>query len=241
MQTVRTYAAAVLCILAISAPAQPAGAGSVLPRTAGSDQSALDWDTAFADRSGNLPVHFVATYTDERGTHRLEEWRVGRSHLRRLTDERIDLHADSIRNAGAGQQLEYIWQILDLKTKIDHRITTHGMLRLGMLYSYYSMAHVLSRPAGAFTVQALPLSGPARWQSERTTWYMIEAEGQPTLRVCWLAGVGLPLRIETLVGSTWHVTFSIQSLETRPFSSAHFTVNTDGFQVRNIDEAEAED
>ena len=241
MQTAQKYVAAVLCAMAVSAPAQPAGAGSVLPRTAGRGQSAIDWDTAFADRSGNLPVHFVATYTDARGAHRLEEWRVGRSHLRRITDARIDLHADSTGSAGAGQPMEYIWQILDLKTRIDHRITTQGMLRLGMLYSYYSMAHVLSRPAGEFTVQSLPASQPVRWQNQRTAWYMIQTKGQPTVRVCWLAGVGLPLRIETLSGSSWHVTFLLQSMQAGPLSGALFTVNTDGFQVRNIDEAEAED
>lgn len=241
MKRVRSYTAAVLCAIAISAPAQSAGASSVLPRTAVGAQSTIDWDTAFVDGSGNMPVHFVATYVDARGTHRLEEWRVGRSHLRRVTDARIDLHADSAGSVGAGQPLEYIWQLLDLKTKIDHRITTHGMLRLGMLYNFYSMAHVLSRPAGEFTVRALPASQPTRWQGQRTAWYLIEAKGQPPTKICWLPGAGVPLTMERQTGAGWETTFSLQQLDLRPISPAVFTVATTGFTIRNVDDDRSDD
>lgn len=241
MKTAQTYAAAVLFAVVASAPAQSAGAGSVLPPAAVAGHSAIDWDTAFTDGSGNMPVHFVATYVDVRGTHRLEEWRVGRTHLRRITDARIDLHADSAGSGRAGQPLEYVWQILDLKTKIDHRITTHGMLRLGMLYSYYSMAHVLSRPAGEFTVRPFPASGPAQWQGQPTSSYLIEAKGQASTKICWLPRVGVPLRMERQTGAGWETTFSMQQLETRPISPAVFTVATTGFRIRNVDDDASED
>ncbi len=241
MKTAQKYTAAVLFAVVISAPAQSAGAGSVLPTAAIAGHSAMDWDTAFTDDSGNTPVHFIATYVDMRGTHQLEEWRVGRSHLRRVTDARIDLHADSTGSPRAGQPLEYIWQVLDLKTKIDHRITTHGMLRLGMLYNFYSMAHVLSRPAGEFTVRALPANQPTRWQGQRTAWYLIEAKGQAPTRTCWLPGAGVPLTVERQTGAGWETTFSLQQLDLRPISPVVFTVAKTGFTIRNVDDDASDD
>ncbi len=229
-------------VVALSAPAQHTGANGSSVHRAISADLLTDWDSAFADRSGKTPVHFVASYVDGHGqTHRLEEWRIDVMHLRRVTDARIDLHADAVGHALSGQPRDYVWQVLDLKTKIDHRVSTQGMLRLGMLYSYYDMAHGLSRPAGEVTVHAMPDRGASDWHGRHTAWFQIDAVGQPSLRVCWLPGAGVPLRIDRQAAIGWETTFTLQLLETRPIPAAVFAVDTAAFHVRDVDEASAED
>lgn len=218
--------------LAVCASARGAGAGS---------QPGLEWDTAFVDRSGARPVHFIAEYVDGRGaTHRLEEWRTGLTHLRRKTDARIDLHADAERLPKQGQPAEYVWQILDLEKKIDHRVSTLGMMRAGMLYSYYAMAHVLNRPAGPITVRAVREVAPVSVSGVSGRWFEIASSGQPTMRVCWVSELGIPLETQVEHAGQWQQTFRVKALDTH-VNDEVFRVDAHGFQVRNVDELSTED
>ncbi len=202
----------------------------------------LDWDATFADHSAKRSLHFVAHYQDRRGAHRLEEWRQGTEHLRRRTDDRIDLHADRIEAAHAGQPADYVWQIVDIEKKIDNRISTHAMLQTGMIYSFWSMAHVLVRPAGHSTLVALRGEAPLRVNEVACTWYVIQPEGQPSTRVCWAAAAAAPLRTQALgADGQWKTTFTIDALDSKPIDAAQFKVNTAALQVRNVDELAAED
>lgn len=235
----RQLVLAVTLALPALAPAQAAGAGSASAAVG----APIDWDKAFVDESGSAPVHFVATYADANGKpHRLEEWRVGQQHLRRLTDARIDLHADAAGVARAGQPTDYVWQILDLQTRIDHRVSTRGMMRMGMLYSYYAMAHGLSRPTGVFEVHALlPGTQPATMQGQRVVWFQIETPGQPRTRVAWNRTAGVPMLMQQQNATTWATTFTLQQVDRQAIAPAIFRVNAAGFQIRNVDEDEAED
>lgn len=213
----------------------------------------VSWDAAFPDRSGNTPLHFVAHYLDGHGaSHRLEEWRVGQAHLRRKTDDRIDLHADAAARTLPGQPPDYLWQILDLQKRIAHRVSTAGMLHVGMLYSYYSMAHVLTRPAGRFTVTPAikPLPAPAIAHVDPLvmlphlppcTWWQIDAPGQPATRVCWVARYGVPSETWALAPDGWHLSFFVENLLTRPLPASTFVTDTTRFQVRSVDELESDD
>ena len=218
--------------LALCASARGAGARP---------QNALNWDAAFIDRSGVRPVHFVAQYVDGKGaTHRLEEWRTGLTHLRRQTDARIDLHADAEGMPKPGQPAEYVWQILDLEKKIDHRVSTLGMMRAGMLYNYYSMAHVLSRPAGEVTVRAVEGVAPVKLTGIHGQWFEINAEGQPSQRVYWVAALGLPLETRIERQGQWQRIFGITAVDSH-VEAGVFRVDARGFQVRNVDELSTED
>lgn len=199
--------------------------------------SSLDWDAAFADHSGNAPLHFVAQYQDARGNHRLEEWRDGLAHLRRRTDTRIDLHADATSKVIPGQAVDYLWQIVDLDKKIDNRISSKAMFQTGMLYSYWSMAHVLSRPAGRVTITQLeaPIATPSIGQP--CTWYRIAPDAQPATRVCWSSTLAIPLIIQGQGhDGTWTTTFTVQSIDRKPLNSVVFYLDTKSLQVRNLDQ-----
>lgn len=197
----------------------------------------LDWDAAFADHSANAPLHFVAQYQDARGTHHLEEWRDGLAHLRRRTDTRIDLHADATSKVIPGQAVDYLWQIVDLEKKIDNRISSKAMFQTGMLYSYWSMAHVLSRPAGRVTITRIdsPTAAPASIQP--CIWYRITPDAQPTTRVCWSSTLAIPLSIQAAAkDGTWTTTFTVLSVDHKPLTPAVFFLDTKTLQIHNLDQ-----
>lgn len=207
------------------------------------ETSGLDWDTVFrSTREAARPLHFVARYADAHGTHRLEEWRQGSAHLRRLTDARIDLHADAVAVSEADQPVEYVWQIVDREKKIDHRISTQGMLRAGMIYSFYAMAHVLTRPSGRFRLERLPGGPVLRVSGASCTWYSLKPEAQPESRICWAPELGVPLQIANRsadrVGTT---VFQIGSFDHKAQLNATYEVDTTGLQVRNVDQLADDD
>lgn len=220
--------------------------------TAHGQTSLASWDAAFEDRSGNCPLHLVARYFDAQGMgHRLEEWRVGRQHLRRRTDDRIDLHADAAGSPLPGQPAEYVWQILDLQAHIANRVSTAGMLHLGMLYSYYSMAHLLTRPAGVFSVHRATNPSPSVSTTAKLegvihpqppcTWWQIEASGQLSTRVCWITAYGVPSQVWSQTPNGWQRTFLLEDAITGPIPSEVFATDLSGFQVRSADEMQADD
>ena len=211
--------------------------------TAGTITGALvDWDAAFDDQSAAHPVHFVAGYLDGAGrTHRLEEWRTGLTHLRRRTDAAIDLHADAAAPPKPNQPTPYQWEILDLNKKIDHRVSTQGLLRAGMLYSYYSMAHVLTRPTGRFEVHQVEGLPPVTLAGTPCRWFEVTASGQPGSRVCWASSLGLPLRTLAETKQGWRTNFELSQIDQHPIPPSVFAVNAKGFQVRNLEELENDD
>jgi hypothetical protein len=196
----------------------------------------LEWDATFTDRRGSQPLHFVAHYTDAHGSHRLEEWRSGTTHLRRLTDDRIDLHADADNIPELGKPIEYTWQIVDLKQKVDSRISSTGMLHAGLFYTFYSMAHVVSRPAGRFGLLAVH-EEQVQTNGQSCTWYQIAADAQPAQRVCWSSTLGIPLVTRTQqTNGSWAAAFTIDRLDRSPVPASLYRVDTRDLRIRNLDE-----
>ena len=221
----------------------------------------IDWDTAFADNSGLRPLHFIAQYQDIHGTHHLEEWRTGLHHLRRRTDDRIDLHADATTISRPGLPTNYLWQIIDLQKKIDNRISSDAMLKTGMFYSFYSMAHVITRPAGRFHLTQLHPHSPTGLPSDHSsprqelsrarslpltnlscTWYELSPEAQPATRVCWSSELAIPLETQShRSDGTWQTDFTLQTFDRAPIPPTTYVVNTINLQIRNHDEMANED
>jgi hypothetical protein len=206
----------------------------------------LDWDATFAPSNQSRPLHFIGHYQDARGTHQLEEWKLGDQHLRRRTDHRIDLHADAVRTPKPGQPADYVWQVIDLRTKIDHRISSQAMLQAGLMYNFWSMAHVLTRPAGRFHLTRLPAEPAFRVGSLTCDWYQIAPESQPVTRVCWSSSIAVPIRMEAEVKdasghSNWAPTFSIDRIDRAPVPASAFRVNTAGLRIQDLDQITTED
>ena len=208
----------------------------------------VDWDVAFKDESAGRPVHFAAEYRDGHGvSHRLEEWREGTAHVRRRTDDRIDLHADVIESGSherpaKGQVEEYVWQVIDLQKKIAHRMSTRGMLRAGMSYHFWSTAHVLLRPTGPVRVTRLRDGTELHVGPTGCKWFRVEADGQPPSKVCWSRAIGAPLSIDAPDSAgKWTNTFEVKTIDRSAIAPSVFAVSTAGLQVRNVDELAAED
>jgi len=241
-------------------PAIPAGAAPVASSLT-NPAASIPWDKAFPLRSDPAPLHFVAHYIepqdpqdphepqdphDPHGSHRLEEWRLGTLHLRRLTDSRIDLHADATSMQKPNLPADYLWQIIDRNKRVLHRLSSQAMLHAGMLYNFYSMAHVLSRPAGPFVLTQLT---PSQVGEPRIyvggldcTWFQLSPEGQPASRICWSQETAIPLKIEMQTREgTWIVQMFVESLDRKAIPATIFAVDTHGLQVRNIDEMQQED
>ena len=200
----------------------------------GFSQTSVDWDHAFLDASGSRPLHFTARYSDSRGPHHLEVWRAGQLHLRRRTDDRIDLHADAQNRQG-----DYLWQIIDLQHHIDNRISSHAMLQAGLLYNFYSMAHVLTRPPGRFRLEtlAIPAAGPTP-----CTWYELTPDAQPPTRICWSGALAIPVVIQAKTSAgTWDDTFTLLTHDRNLIPAAIFAVNPTGLTIRDHDQMAADD
>lgn len=226
------------------------GCGSAIPADAvpalfTNGSASIDWDKAFAIGPDTAPLHFVAQYEDPRGSHRLEEWRQGSLRLRRLTDARIDLHADATSKPLPGLPSDYLWQIVEREKKILHRVSSKGMLRAGMFYSFYSMAHVLRRPAGNFELtrpQASTAKPAPHVSGYSCTWFQLVPADQPASRICWSAELAIPLRIDlqTKAGA-WTPQFEVRTLDRKPIPPSTFQIDEKGLQVRNVDELQQED
>lgn len=226
-------------------PAIPADAAPVSspPRNPTAN---IPWDTAFPLQSDPAPLHFLAHYVDPHGAHRLEEWRLGALHLRRLTDSRIDLHADATSTPKANLPADYLWQVIDRDKRVLHRLSSQAMLHAGMLYSFYSMAHVLSRPAGQFVLTQLTPSAVGEPRiyvgGLGCTWYQLSPEGQPASRICWSQETAIPLKIEMQTKEgTWTQQMLVESLDRKAIPGTVFAADPHGLQVRNVDEMQQED
>lgn len=198
--------------------------------------ASLDWDRAFAENSGARPVHFIADYTDARGPHRLEEWRTGVTHLRRRTDNRIDLHADMVHPSSSSGAADYLWQIVDLDRKIDNRISSGAMMRAGMFYSFYSMAHVIARPAGRFRLTALAGEPTVHAAGHTCSWFEVVPDGQTPMRICWSPELGIPLETRALgADGKISASFHLRSVDGNPVAPSVFAVNPAGLTVHDHD------
>ncbi len=111
-----------------------------------------------------------------------------------------------------------------------------------MLYSFWSMAHVLTRPPGTFHLTALQDVPALHLAGVTCTWYLLSPAGGAKQRICWSPALAIPLRIEgEKRDGSYSTAFLIQSLDRNPIPASTFTVNSAGFQIRNVDELAFDD
>lgn len=184
----------------------------------------LPWEGVFDLSQAPENVFFRARYRDSAGReHELRVWRQGDNHLLRRTDDRIELHVDKTPGGG------YRYRLLDLRRKILIRADRKNLYRIGVFSDWNGLAHVLSRPHGAFSLAVVQ----AETQSTTTglcQWYHLSpAEGGNKSRdVCWSDAWGLPLMIRQAGKDAEKAEFSVREVDT-------FVPTIDQFKVDKRD------
>lgn len=173
--------AAVVAVFVVAAPVVMA------------QSQATTWERAFATGVTADAVYFKAHSVDARGTHHtLEAWRDGDRRVHRITDGKVEILAERV---GDGQAADYAYEVADRTRGVLHKATGASVVRAGMLWNYWALAHELKYPVGKFELKKLNTLGVVVDQA-RCEWFEVKQEELPTERVCWSRAFGLPLRIE---------------------------------------------
>lgn len=186
--------------------------------------SGLDFDRTFAAGPEPRQSHYVATYrlggTEQ---HRVEVWRDRDLHVKRRTDDRIEIHVT--KPAG---DVEWTMVVLDLKRKIATRVERTNLLRIGHFTDWFGLSHSLARPAGAYELAAITRNAPRVEPVAPCRWYRLTQGGRAS-RICWNAAHHLPL---VVVDGGDDVKWKIVELDSRPLPAGTFAVDDRDF-VRN--------
>lgn len=188
---------------------------------AASQAADLDFDKTFAARGEPRQLHYSASYVAGGQPHAVEAWRLRDRRLRRRTDGKLETHL--FKPAG---QTEWRMVVLDLPRQIRTDIDRTNLYRIGHFTDWFSMAHALARPHGAYALTALaaaPAAGDKPLSACR--WYAL-AQGAAVSHICWSAALRLPLLITDAAGKTqWRVT----AASTQALPAAAFALNDAGF------------
>lgn len=208
-------------------PLMPLAAGGV----ARAEGRPLSWDKAFSSKGAPRGVHFKASYTDAIGRpHALELWRDGEAHLRRRTDDAIDLLAE--KTAGG----EIVFRLVDLGKKRLIEVSRTNLHRIGIFASYPELAGVLIRPAGSTTL------GPGSRPKERAPagacrWVRVETPPARPKEICWSERFKLPLLIQEQTAAGGFTTlFQIHQIEANVPAAGVFRISTKGLTVIHADQ-----
>ena len=139
--------------------------------------------------------------------HALEVWRDGSRHLVRRTGEAIEIHVT--RQPG---DPDYQMTVLDLRRKIETRVSRDDLYRLGNFTDWFDLAHGLRHPKAAYRLTAIQAPAGTSRPLEACRWYALEQSGKTT-HVCWSARQHLPMQILADHGQVlWQVTLVEQTL-----------------------------
>ncbi len=150
----------------------------------------LDWNTAFTADQAPQQVYLQAHYLDSKGMpHVLQMWREGQQQLTRLTDHSVMISIS--RETGA----EDNYQLYDLKRNTVASADRSHLYRIGIYASWNDMAHILTRPQGAYAITADP-STPQSTSWGSCSWYQLSIPDQDDRHICWSSVWALPLMIK---------------------------------------------
>lgn len=191
---------------------------------AASTQAAdLDFDKTFSGKGEARQLHYRASYIVDGKAHQVDVWRDGALRLKRRTDDTLETHVFK-----PAKENEWRMVVLDLPRKIRTDIDRSNLYRIGHFTDWFSLAHALARPSGAYTLTALASAPAADQPLSACRWYALQ-RGAAVSHICWSTALRLPLLITDAAGNTqWKVT----SASTQAFPAAAFAVNDAGF-VRN--------
>ena len=187
----------------------------------GDTSASLDFDRVFNDRGGPAQSHYVATYRLAGAVHGVEVWRDRDLQVRRRTDDAIETIA--VRPPGT---VEWSMTVLDLKRRVRTDVDRTNLYRIGHFTDWFALTHSLTRPVGAYSLQALPRTGtrlpvalaPCRW-------YALVQQSR-TSNICWSSAQRAPLVISSGDGVVqWQITV----VDSRPLTPAVFAVVAPGF------------
>jgi hypothetical protein len=188
---------------------------------AASQAADLDFDTTFAAKGEPRQLHYSAGYVAGGQAHTVEAWRLREQHLRRRTDGKLETHV--FKPAG---QTEWRMVVLDLPRRIRTDIDRSNLYRIGHFTDWFSMAHALARPHGAYALTALATAPAADEQPlQACRWYAL-AQGGAASHICWSTALRLPLLITDAAGKTqWRVT----AASTQALPASAFALDDTGF------------
>jgi hypothetical protein len=164
--------------------------------------TALSWESTFAARAPL--VHLVAHYEDSSGPHRLELWRAADGRLRRDTDNALTL---LVTHAPSGEPR---YRVYDHDRRLAITVSRSSLHRVGLFSDLQSLAHVVNRPIGHYTI-----TDEKRREKNRIGdchWFALAAPpDSPPQHVCYSTRWGVPLLIRNAEGN---VRFEVHAIDT---------------------------
>jgi hypothetical protein len=192
--------------------------------------SPLAFDDVFDVRGEPRWLHYRVEYRDAAGPHRLEVWRDADRQLKRVTDDRIETYAVSLES---DVRLAIVDRDRGTLTVAD-RAT---LMRLGLFVDPFGQAHGISKPSGAYTLEA---TGQSEEVSGRrcTVWRLTPAPGAAPSDVCWDRAARLPLVIRDARGA---VQWRVVALDEAPIAEPVFVPPRGDLAVNDLNRELAPD
>jgi hypothetical protein len=184
----------------------------------------LEWGKVFTTNSAPGNVYFRARYLDQAGkSHVLQVWRQADLHLRRKTDDRLDLYLDKDASG------KYDYRLVDYSRQVVISTDRANLYRMGILSDWFGLAHVLNSPGGNYTIT--PRREAQTGADGKCIWYQLDiASPGSSSRICWSNQWGLPLAIRAKTnGDEWRTLFNIEEIRTFYPASGTFDVPANGF------------
>lgn len=211
----RALAASSLLVAGAASAAPEPIPGNAAPADAG-----LRFEDIFTEVGEPAALHYRADFMARGKQHTLEVWRDGGRRLVRRTGDAIETHVT--RQPG---DPDYQMIVLDLRRKIETRVSREDLYRLGNFTDWFDLAHGLRHPKAAYRLTAIQIPAGASRPLEACRWYALEQSGKTT-HVCWSARQHLPMQILADHGQVlWQVTL----VEQTPGPAAVFQVRDFGF------------
>ena len=182
----------------------------------------LDFDRTFDTRDDGGQASWTAVYEAGGATHTMQVWRDAESRLKRRTDDTIETYLTR-----APGDVEWSMAVLDLKRKIRTDVDRTNLLRIGHMADWFSSAHALVRPRGAYRLVATEAPAGVR-PIASCRWYALTQADRRTT-ICWNAKARVPLLIE---GDDDRPIWRVTKVATGPLPARVFTIDDRGF-VRN--------
>jgi hypothetical protein len=215
----------------IAALAALSAAAAALAPSAAAEPKPLVWDDVFSQKGAPPAVHLTATYVDGKGgSHDLELWRDADQHLRRRTDDRLDLYVDR-REDG-----DYAYRLLDHQRSLLIEVSRTNLHRIGVFSGWPALAGMLTRPSRPHRLVP-SRRPPARTPAGACRWHRVEI-GAAAQEICWSAQWRLPLLIQAEAGpkKAPATTFRVKQIEAKLPGSDVFRVDPAGLAVVNADQ-----
>ena len=192
--------------------------------TSPAESPSLKWNEVFATGSAPENVYFRARYLDQTGKyHQLQVWRQADLHLRRKTDDRLDLYLDKDASGN------YVYRLVDYSRQLIISTDRANLYRMGIGSDWFGLAHVLSSPEGNYAIA--PRQEIQTENDGKCIWYQLEfAALENPSRICWSDQWGLPLVIQAKTnGGQWRTQFTVEEIRTFGPAPSIFNVPVNGF------------